>query len=108
MGSVILLKSDNNTLGKYLASCLRDQRAKDTLGIISGSTAQQAIYIRDIRPLPVPLPPIAEQQHIVAEVERRLSVVEEMETTVDANLRRATRLRQSILHRAFSGHPCLL
>lgn len=39
---------------------------------------------------------------IVAEVERRLSVIEELETMVSANLQRATRLRQSILHRAFS------
>lgn len=40
---------------------------------------------------------------IVAEVERRLSVVEELEAVVNANLQRATRLRQSILQRAFNG-----
>jgi len=39
----------------------------------------------------------------VAEVERRLSVVEELETVVSANLQRAVRLRQSILQRAFTG-----
>ena len=39
----------------------------------------------------------------MAEVERRLSVVEELEAVVSANLQRATRLRQSILHKAFSG-----
>ena len=39
----------------------------------------------------------------MAEVERRLSVVEEMEATVEANLQRATRLRQSILQKAFEG-----
>ena len=39
----------------------------------------------------------------MAEVERRLSVVEEMEATVKANLQRATRLRQSILQKAFDG-----
>ena len=50
-----------------------------------------------------PLPPFAEQQRIVAEVERRLSVVEELEAVVNANLQRATRLRQSILQRAFEG-----
>jgi hypothetical protein len=37
---------------------------------------------------------------MVAEVERRLSVVEELES---ANLQRATRLRQSILQKAFTG-----
>jgi len=51
----------------------------------------------------VPLPPFAEQTRIVAEVERRLSVVEELESVVSANLQRATRLRQSILQNAFTG-----
>ena len=51
----------------------------------------------------LPLPPLAEQMRIVAEVERRLSVVEELEQTVAANLNRAIRLRQSILQRAFTG-----
>jgi type I restriction enzyme R subunit len=45
----------------------------------------------------------ADQQRIVAKVERRLSVVEELEAVVNANLQRAIRLRQSILQRAFSG-----
>jgi hypothetical protein len=53
--------------------------------------------------LPISLPPLAEQTRIVAEVERRLSVVEELETVVSANLQRATRLRQSFLQKAFTG-----
>ena len=50
-----------------------------------------------------PLPPLKEQQEIVAEVERRLSVIEDLEATVEANLTRADWLRQSILSQAFSG-----
>jgi type I restriction enzyme S subunit len=50
-----------------------------------------------------PLPPLKEQQEIVAEVERRLSVIDELEATVEANLTRADRLRQSVLSQAFSG-----
>lgn len=40
---------------------------------------------------------------IVAEVERRLSVVEGLESVVSANLQRASSLRQSILKKAFTG-----
>lgn len=53
--------------------------------------------------LPFPIPPQAEQERIVAEVERRLSVVEETEKLVAANMKRAERLRQALLQRAFSG-----
>ena len=53
--------------------------------------------------MPTPLPPLAEQRRIVAEVERRLSVIQQAEEAVEANLTRAERLRQSILKRSFSG-----
>jgi type I restriction enzyme S subunit len=61
------------------------------------------LTLERIKPLHFPLPPSAEQDRIVAEVERRLSVVEELDATVGANLKRAERLRQSILKRAFEG-----
>jgi len=48
-----------------------------------------------------PAPPLAEQIRIVAQVERRLSIVEELSAQVTANLQRATRLRQSALQWAF-------
>lgn len=50
-----------------------------------------------------PLPPLAEQDRIVAEVDRRLSLVREVEAQVDANAKRAQRLRPSILMEAFRG-----
>lgn len=49
------------------------------------------------------LPLLAEQHRIVAEAERRLSVVAALEAAVAANLKRAERLRQAILKRAFEG-----
>ncbi len=45
----------------------------------------------------------SEQHRIVTEVERRLSVVEEVEATLTANLTCAERLRQAILKQAFEG-----
>jgi len=51
----------------------------------------------------IPLPSIDEQRVIIQEIESRMSVAEEIERTVDTNLKRAEQLRQSILKQAFSG-----
>ena len=73
---------------------IKENASATTLPILNKSKFQA---------LEIPLPPLAEQTRIVAEVERRLSVVEELESVVSANLQRATRLRQSILQKAFTG-----
>ena len=51
----------------------------------------------------VALPPLEEQRRIVAELEQKLSVIQQAEATVETNLKRVERLRQSILKQAFSG-----
>lgn len=53
--------------------------------------------------IPIPLPPLPEQQRIVVEIELCLSVADKLERLVDTNLQRAKNLHQSILKRAFSG-----
>ena len=58
---------------------------------------------QSLRSYTFPLPPMKEQHRIVAEVERRLSVVAALEAAVAANLARAGRLRQAVLKRAFEG-----
>ncbi|MDE0337632.1 MAG: restriction endonuclease subunit S [Caldilineaceae bacterium] len=69
----------------------------------ASSAGQNNVSLSLIHTMPLPLPPLAEQYRIVAEVERRLSVIQQAEGTVEANITRAERLRQSILKRAFSG-----
>ena len=71
--------------------------------VSSSTSGLYTLSVGKIGGLPVPLLPLAEQQQIVAEVERRLSIVAEAEAEVDNNLRRADRLRHSILKQAFSG-----
>ncbi len=70
---------------------------------IRTTAGQSGISGSDLKSMPIPLPPLAEQHRIVAEVERRLSVIQQAEAIIEANLTRAERLRQSILKQAFSG-----
>ena len=71
-------------------------------GYVTGTTRLKLTQAA-LNRIPVPLPPLAEQRRIVAEVERRLSAIQKAEAAVEANLARAERLRQSILKRAFAG-----
>ncbi len=50
-----------------------------------------------------PIPPLEEQTAIVDEVERHLSIITAADALIERNLKRAARLRQSILKRAFEG-----
>ena len=65
--------------------------------VASSTSGLYTLSVSKVSGLPIPLPPLAEQRRIVAEVNRRLSVVQQAEAAVEANLARAERLRQSIL-----------
>jgi type I restriction enzyme S subunit len=67
------------------------------------SAGQNTISQGTLLNFEVPLPPLEEQRRIVAEVERRLSVVGEVESAVEVGLARSARLRQSVLQSAFEG-----
>ncbi|WP_287819712.1 restriction endonuclease subunit S [Achromobacter sp.] len=88
-------------LKRYLVNFLRTKTM--TLRRINQGAAQPNLNTSIIKAMIVPLPPEAEQHQIVAEVDLRLSLLRETEAQVDANFRRAERMRQSILSRAFSG-----
>ena len=75
----------------------------DSTRRIGSGNNQPALNKSRVQLIPLPLPPLSEQYRIVAEVERHLSVIQKAEAAVDTSLKRAERLRQSILKQAFSG-----
>ena len=89
----------------FVQLAFADKTLRRSLEAKAKSTAgHQRISLADLREYYVPLPPLAEQHRIVADVDRRLSVIQQTEAAVEANLTRAARLRQSILKQAFSGN----
>ena len=82
----------------YMNSVVETRVAAGKVGV-----ALTHFNTQSVAKLPLPIPPLAEQNRIVIEVDRRLSVVDETETLVDENLARAEFLRHIILQEAFSG-----
>ena len=78
------------------AEDIRKKCAKD-------GTTVESIEVPSLRNFIIPLPPLPEQHEIVNEIERRFSVIDEVEKAVDDSLVRAESLRQSILKKAFEG-----
>jgi len=86
----------------FLAIYLQSYQAQSWLASTSKTTTSQVnLSISNSRLLPIPVPPFHEQEQIVAEVDRRFSVLDQVEATVTASLARCGVLRQAILKRAF-------
>lgn len=92
-------QNGNSATTRYVEFFIRT--AKEKLEQFAPATAQKNINLDVLQNVAVPLPPLAEQTRIVAEVERRLSVIEELEAVASDNLQRAARLRQAILQQAY-------
>ena len=90
-------------LAAFLNCALNSNETRNRTSEIVHGVGRPRLNQPKVKGIALPLPPLAEQRRIVAEVERRLSVVQQAEATVEASLARAERLRQSILKQAFSG-----
>jgi type I restriction enzyme, S subunit len=75
----------------------------DELRETASGGVQPNLNLSRVRSITIPLPPLSDQECIVAEVERRLSIIDDLETAVGDNLKRAIRMRGAILEKAFTG-----
>ncbi|MBI5103129.1 MAG: restriction endonuclease subunit S [Nitrospirae bacterium] len=100
---VMLLRASSQFNGKLLMHALQSEVVRSQYRTQALGSTVPHINVGDVKRFTIPVPPMREQLTITAEVDRRLSLVREVETQVDANLTRAERLRQSILKKAFLG-----
>lgn len=69
----------------------------------TGTAIPNVKGVKELKAIPVPLPSLLEQKIIISEIERLFSIIDESETMIEYELKRAQSLRQSILKRAFEG-----
>ncbi|MEO7863948.1 MAG: restriction endonuclease subunit S, partial [Nitrospirales bacterium] len=99
----MLMRPSSAISAGFLLASLMSPVVKGLIDRVAVGSGVKHLRVGDVERLPIPLPPLVEQYRIVAEVERRLSIIDELETAVEANLTRAERLRQATLQQAFSG-----
>ena len=97
-----LFRPDDQVVLSYFMYSLNGPEVRRQATRGSTGSAHPHLNLGDIKAFIFSLPPQSEQHRIVAEVDRRLSLLRETEAQVDANLACAERLRQSILWAGFS------
>jgi type I restriction enzyme S subunit len=70
---------------------------------VNHGVTRDGINTNQLLNLPIAIPPLAEQEQIIAEVEAGLSNIAKLEEVADNSLKRAEREWQSILREAFAG-----
>lgn len=100
---LVVIQKSSALISKY-GSYYMNSLAKREIRAGQVGVALIHFNTKSVAKMNLPLPPLAEQRRIVAEVERRLSVAQEIETAVVGSLARAGRLRQAILKLAFEGN----
>lgn len=102
--AVVMFRPGEGLRSAYLAIALRTKAVLGRLASTSRATAGQFnVSLTACRYLPIPIPPMPEQQRIVAEVERQMSFLDACERAVDVGLARSSALRRSVLKAAFEG-----
>lgn len=87
----------------YLMWYLRSPAAQSFFARVARGVAVKGVNIRDVKRTPVLLPPLEEQRMIAEELSRRISIIDELHTEIALALKRSERLKEQVLHHAFSG-----
>jgi type I restriction enzyme, S subunit len=89
---------------KYLMYYLDSPYIKQKIKFAIKSTNQPKLALFRIAGFDIPFPkPLSEQSQIVQEIESKFSVIDKLEQVIEQSLKKAERLRKSILKVAFEG-----
>jgi type I restriction enzyme S subunit len=97
MGSVIQVRLSAQCSPRYLYYFLSTERAQQEMRGMSGATAVHALYLKDIRLCPLPIPPLAEQRRIVVKVDELMVPCERLEASLAATDETRNQLLEALL-----------
>jgi type I restriction enzyme S subunit len=105
MGSVILVRLPSECSASYFNAFLSTDRAQEQMRGMSGATAVQALYLKDIRLCPFPVPPLAEQHRIVAKVDELMALCDRLQASREKREAIRDRLGAACFARLNVPHP---
>ncbi|MBQ3167352.1 restriction endonuclease subunit S [Campylobacter sp.] len=99
-----VIRPNKNTLSKYIYYFVSQISFRQMAQIyMTGAVGQRRVPSKILENFEIPLPPLSEQNLIVAEIDRRFAIVDKTLNLIDKNIQNAKNLKQSILKKAFSG-----
>lgn len=101
--AVCLIRTTDELDNGFLCNYLNSEEAKAYYSRNQVDVARANLSLKDVRELPVPFAPIAEQVTFNDAITQSLTSATAMDATLDAQLLQSTRLRQAVLKRAFEG-----
>ena len=102
--SVALLKYNDKRITKYLWYYFQAQGfGKSFIDKLVYGVGRPVLSLENMREVDVLLCPLEDQQQIIDELERKLTVCDKIAETIVNSLQQAETLRQSILKKAFEG-----
>ena len=94
----------DKVLAKYLNYQLGSHNLRSQINFVAKSTSGvNNINSKEIKKLKIAICSLEIQQKVVDYIESQFSVIDQLESDIDTNLKKAETLRQSILKKAFSG-----
>ncbi|MSP14039.1 MAG: restriction endonuclease [Chloroflexi bacterium] len=94
---------ESAVLPEYAVITMQTEVVQRQLVAKTTDTARPFLSLTNLMKTVIPLPPVELQRRIAAEVDQQFTLADSLEKSITANIARASRLRQSILKRAFAG-----
>lgn len=88
---------------KYLLALIESDLIQKPIMAKARGVAIQHLSITDFAKLPVPIPSLKEQDEIIVELNEKLELIARTEITIEQQLAKAEKNKQSILASAYSG-----
>ena len=99
----LLLTNKDVINNRYFYNYLQSKGGVENLRILNKSTTLGALYKDDVKAMQIPVPPLSEQQQIVAHIEEQTARIDKSITKAERQISLLQELKQSIITEVVTG-----